>query len=561
MLWFSVICIVWVIAGHSLANQVTDDEVDRILVETEELYARMAEPVSTRSAETHHRMYKKSVNPFALHHGQQAAIFSHAVRTLAKKHALSMNEAEKMMIKRSTTRPNSDLNVICSRSITCNANSVYRTFDGSCNNLVNKDWGIAITPFDRILSPVYGDGVNSLRQNFQPNQPLLSPRIISNIMHPDFNIPHSTATHMTVFFGQFLDHDFTSTPEFQNFQCCNNPTFAQCMPIQVPTNDEWYSRFGITCLDVGRSIPACGTGVREQINQNSAFIDGSQIYGQSSSEQASIIANNGSLLTDTNPRLLPKDFQATNCGTPSSNIVCFKAGDDRVNEQPGLTSMQTLWMREHNRIAVNLRSNNPTWTADTIFQESRRIVVAELQNIVYNEYLPSVLGQATMTNFGLTLPSNPATFTNYDPNIKAGIFNSFATAAFRFGHTLIQNEFSLGSSGSFLLETSFQNPQIIYQSVANIDRMLMGATQQPAQSYDNFISQAVTRHLFQRPNVPFGNDLASLNIQRGRDHGLPPWTAFRSACGLPVPQNFDQIIPLGIVSNTSTVNRMRDAYA
>ena len=68
-------------------------------------------------------------------------------------------------------------------------------------------------------------------------------------------------------------------------------------------------------------------------------------------------------------------------------------GDSRVNEQPGLTAIHTIWHREHNRVANALEALNPQWSPDAVFEEARRIVVAQYQHIVYNEWLPIIVGK------------------------------------------------------------------------------------------------------------------------------------------------------------------------
>ena len=68
-------------------------------------------------------------------------------------------------------------------------------------------------------------------------------------------------------------------------------------------------------------------------------------------------------------------------------------GDVRANEQLNLLVLHTVWMREHNRIARSLRAVNPRWSDERLFQEARRITIAEYQHVVYKEWLPIILGE------------------------------------------------------------------------------------------------------------------------------------------------------------------------
>lgn len=120
------------------------------------------------------------------------------------------------------------------------------------------------------------------------------------------------------------------------------------------------------------------------------------------------------------------------------SLKCFVAGDDRASENLGLSSIHTLFMREHNRIATALLKVNPTWNDETLFNEARRIVIAEYQHIVYSQYLPAMTGIPDPR----LAPTNNTYFTGYNSSVNPAIINEFSTAAMRWGHSGVRNQYN-----------------------------------------------------------------------------------------------------------------------
>lgn len=118
-----------------------------------------------------------------------------------------------------------------------------------------------------------------------------------------------------------------------------------------------------------------------------AFVDASNVYGSDEDSLTKLRANDGTgkLLTGDN-NLLPRDS--------STNEEI--AGDVRAIEMPGLASMHTLFVREHNRLCDLLKADDENQDEDYYFKNARRILIAEMQNIVYGEYLPVILGEDAM---------------------------------------------------------------------------------------------------------------------------------------------------------------------
>ncbi|CAL1280045.1 unnamed protein product [Larinioides sclopetarius] len=440
-------------------------------------------------------------------------------------------------------------------SFTCNPTDRYRTFDGTCNNLNHPSWGMASSCFERLVEPDYADGTAEKRAAVSGN-PLPSPRRISLEIHSHMDNPTDYVTHMFMAFGQFLDHDISLSPlsrvNNELIECCpTNPDDPpQCDPILLEADDPFFSAFGIDCLSNVRTTmcSTCSLGPRQQTNQLSSYIDASHIYALSRNESMALRNNDGTgtLRSVSLPEAggeLPPGSAIPNedqCSFQDPNFDCFETGDQRANQHPALTSLHVLFLREHNRIARGLREVNPRWDDERLYQETRRIIGALMQMITYNEFLPLVIGPERMEWFDLSIRRNG--FTQYDETVPATLVNEFSTAAYRFGHSLINSffpEITSGSNSGGRLRDMFQFPFGIYRG--QVDGLMTGLTQSPAQKYDRYMVRDVTNHLYQPRGNESGLDLASLNINRGRDHGIPGYTTLVEFCGGPQINTWGQV--------------------
>ncbi|XP_043224190.1 uncharacterized protein LOC122382646 isoform X2 [Amphibalanus amphitrite] len=452
------------------------------------------------------------------------------------------------------------------QTLPCDHTSKFRTATGWCNNLNNPGFGKAVRALNRLVRPHYGDGLMSPRDRSVAGNPLPSPRLISVNIHNDVSAPHVRYNLMVMQWGQFIDHDITFTPVNKGFgdsildcrRCDSALTIhPECLPIPVPENDPFFPRRNVTsgqlfCLPFTRSMPGQLTlGYREQMNQVTAYVDASHTYGSDKCEQRQLRTFIGGRLNATRhptrgKDLLPQETAHDNEECKSSSGVCFTGGDTRASEQPGLAVMHTLLMREHNRMVDYLKRINPHWNDEQLFQNGRRILSAVNQHITYNEFLPRVLGWNAINLYGLNLDSE-GYFNGYDPYCDASILNEFATAAFRFGHSLLKPKLVRMDNAyqhtgpDIKLKDTFFNPDPLYEP-GMIDQVIRGLATTSMETLDQFITEEVTNHLFEDKKVPFsGLDLVALNLQRGRDHGLAPYNQYRSLCNLTYARDFNDL--------------------
>ena len=447
---------------------------------------------------------------------------------------------------------------------------------GVGNNLAHPNWGSVGQDLLRVAPAAYGDGISTLAGQNRP-----SPRQISDVIVTDAtdgNIPNNRFMADYVYaWGQFIDHDIDLT---------SGGTGAQLQPANIPVPSNPNDPFSTAASPPGPGLiffnrsefdPSTGTSrrnPRQQINDITAFLDGSMIYGsdpvvanalrthsggklKSSPGPDGIVGTQDDLLPFNNHTyfpgisLDPGDPNAAFSIANGANIVpddqLFMGGDVRANENIELTSMHTLFLREHNRIAGLIDRAFPFLSDETVFQLSRAIVIGEIQSITFNEFLPALLGPGVIPNY-----------SGYNPNVNPGIATEFSTAGFRLGHSLLAPDVQfLNPDGSTKFPTvslanSFFNPPVLMANGA--DPILKYLATDNAQEIDNKIVPELQNFLFGPPGAG-GFDLASLNIQRGRDHGLSDYNTTRAAYGLPRVTSFAQI-----TSNTTLQAELQSLY-
>jgi cytochrome b involved in lipid metabolism len=324
--------------------------------------------------------------------------------------------------------------------------------------------------------------------------------------------------------------------------------------ISIPSGDPDMdpTSTGTQMLQIGRLIsdPASGTSTanpRAPINTQTHFLDGSVIYGSTAARAQLIRQFSNGLLREDPVNGLPLNGLGSTIvpmAGPFGNSADQRvAGDKRANVNPGLLALQGVFVLEHNRQARELKTANPTWDDERLFQEARKRVMAILQSVSYNEYVPLLLGEA--------LP----TYSGYNPTVDASVSLEFAIAAYRYGHSGINSVYWCAKedgktceSGNLLLRDAYFRPSYLQHST--ISDWLRGGILQPEASVDTVMVDDVRNHL-----EGIRHDLASIDILRGREVGLPSFQRARQLYGLQPPTTF-----LDITSNTLVASAMSLLY-
>lgn len=246
------------------------------------------------------------------------------------------------------------------------------------------------------------------------------------------NVPFARSAHRSIN-GSIPSCCDASPDDFQH---------PACLPIAVPADDPWLAPLGLHCLEFLRSAPAlradCALSWREQTNQVTSYLDASTIYSSAHrSADAVRTFRDGRLHFGRGNAGGAPDV----CQRHAMSGQCIRSGDGRSGEQPGLLAMHHVWVAEHNRLAEQLARMNGHWSDEKLFQEARRLVGAMVQHITYREFVPVVVGREVCRLFDLELAPDGRYYGGYDAKVNPTVANAFSSAAFRFGHSLIQGSY------------------------------------------------------------------------------------------------------------------------
>lgn len=438
----------------------------------------------------------------------------------------------------------------------------FPTLDGSCN--ASMDRGRSMQAYKRLVSADYCNGQDSPRCG-SAGQALPNERVISLAMKANTTpVLSDEVSYTFTAWGQFMSHDMVQTPNLSEISesplppCDCMGTNPDCKETTL-VGDPVFNLNDLPCIALIRSAPqlgmsAAGTPVREQINTLSSYIDATTVYGFTTKHLNLLLAGDGMHLrmqSHNGNHLLPGVEMFTDPEIHEKFLAdvllnddghdSFVGGDTRVQENPILASLHTLFARFHNNAVNAIRKVNPGWDAARVMEEARFFVISVIKEIHYKEHLPHLVGTAGMAiangmsrgkkNKGKKTRNDDGHVppAQDDPSIR----NEFGAAAYRFGHTMIPDVMSAFNTNntparSINLADNFFDPDLIFRE--GTGACLRGmANMEPTKVGGNSADTIINR-LFKPKGMAHGLDLIAINLARGREHGLGTYHALRDWC-------------------------------
>lgn len=435
------------------------------------------------------------------------------------------------------------------------ANPKYRPIDGKLKNRC-ENLGQSFKAYDRFRPAHYNDCIWSFRRAVSGDELPLPRTIINGVLRPlQRPVLKQVPNLLAAMFGQYIAHDVGSKKDsVGTIACCTADRSAalpveqqdkSCMPIIIPKNDPDFGvkfpSFGCMSIGIVRSANSTAGNFNtpaDQLNQVTGFLDNSPLYGSKEEDMRSLREFKGGRMITNSDNILPE-----------RDGVYF-LGDNRLNQTPQLAIIHSIYLREHNRIAGILGKLNHNWSDTKLFEETRRIVIAQYQHIIFNEWLPRFLSPEIMD-----LIRSPLGL-NYH---ETSTYNEFNHAVFRMFHTALPNEIQFIAQDETVRTEPFSQQLFNRLTKTNYEETARGMLFQP-------MNTGGFGHMFHGLFAPAGTpggDLISIDLNRGRDHGLPPYVEILQYFFNPIGwlkgsvNDFDD---LKLFINAENRNRLKQNY-
>lgn len=378
-------------------------------------------------------------------------------------------------------------------SFRCMVGSPYPNVDGSCMNQESPDLGSVGSKFLRLQPSAAGKDGFSIRSSVSGEKELPSARRVAEVLRK-----HAKKPSVTGIFGEwghFIQRDTFSIPESplaEDVDCCLAPEAEDCAPIQVDESDPLHET--LPCINFRRSARAQAIlGHRETLSLVSTFLDASPVYGPT--DKIAFTKKTGYFgylvapeeEEDEKPKgkdekEVKKKAEEMKCAAPESLKGCFKLSKDDLVE-----GIRLLLVREHNRIADALAELNSHFDDSLLYNEARRMTIAQYDYITYGEYLPILMGEELVKKHALN-PGADGPGSGHIKEVNPGILANFATTSYR--NPSMHTEWKSEWGPTELLESSH---------------------------YDSIRED------------PY-HDLLAMDVQRGRDQGVTGYLTWRRFC-------------------------------
>ncbi len=200
----------------------------------------------------------------------------------------------------------------------------------------------------------------------------------------------------------------------------------------------------------------------------------------------------------------------------------FAWGGDRANNQIGYVMLNTLFLREHNRICDVLAKAHPTWDDERLFQTTRNILIVILIKIVIEEYINHIAPYHFRFAVDAPISGGAAWYRENHMSVEFNLLYRW--------HPLVPDAYDIGQGEFVPLFNALFNNQLVIDR--GLGQLFDAASRQPAGEIGLFNTASVLHNPLRIPER---------SLMHGRAARLASYNEYRARFDFPKVTSFDQI--------------------